>query len=116
MKPGTRVAIIEDERDLCFLLSSFLKGIGCEVVSFHSVQHFHADPGRQLSDWAIIDNNLPDGSGWELAGEWIAKRPDLKLILISANPDSPKIDQKKHVYYLFKPLGFANIQALLGAD
>ena len=109
-----KIAIVDDEKDLCFLLSSFLKGLGFEVESFHSIGQYREGVRLFKPDWAIIDNNLPDGSGWELAQSIRKEFPGLKLILISANPDAPKTEDFNS-HYLMKPIGFTHIASLIAS-
>jgi DNA-binding response OmpR family regulator len=114
LKSKSRIAIVDDEEDLCFLLSSFLQGMGFEVESFHSISQYRDQARAFNPDWAIIDNNLPDGSGWDLARSIREEFPELKLILISANPDAPRAgDARSH--YLVKPIGFTHIASLISA-
>ena len=54
--------------------------------------------------WVIIDNNLPDGLGWEKSDEILRLDENINVIKISANPDSPKTDNRCNVHYLIKPI------------
>ena len=109
----TRIVIIDDEQDLCFLLSSLLSAQGYEVSSAHSF----ADGLNALSEsrpqWLILDNDLPDAHGWEKTDEILALYPGINIIKISANPDSDRTHLQSNVHYLIKPIHVNSVSALI---
>lgn len=79
-----KVLIIDDEADFCLLLRSYFAKRKYEVYFSYSLTQ-----GLQLIDTihpdvVFLDNNLPDGSGWDMAKEIKTKFPAIELNLISA--------------------------------
>ncbi len=105
-----KVLIIDDEIDLCLLLKSYFVRKNFEVVLAHSL----ADGLQKLKlanpEVLFIDNNLPDGTGWNAIQSIIQSHPNIFINLISAyNPPTPAIpsDIKYKIYE--KPISFADL-------
>ncbi len=84
MNPKKKILIIDDEEDFCFIFKSYLLKKGCDAFVAHSL-----DAGFKLIDTVkpdvvFLDNNLPDGDGWEKAELIHHTYPSVKLNLISA--------------------------------
>lgn len=89
---GTRkkVLIIDDEVDLCLLLKTYLKRRNYDVYYSHTLKDGMMQFQQVLPDIVFLDNNLPDGFGWEKASSLLEKYPDLQVHLISAyHPTNP---------------------------
>lgn len=79
-----KIVIIDDEEDLCHLMKAFLVELDYDVFLAYTLTS-----GLQLMDdvspdIAFIDNNLPDGSGWEKMTYLRKKFPNCKINLVSA--------------------------------
>src|SRR4051812_25766837 len=109
----TKIIIIDDEQDLCFLLSSMLRTQGFEVNSYFTLRTGLAGIESLKPDWVIIDNNLPDGLGWEHTNAIKDSVPGINIINISANPDSARAGHEPHVHYLIKPIDVSSIVKLI---
>lgn len=107
------IIIIDDEPDLCFLLSAMLSSYGYRVTYHHTLQSGIEAAVAQQPDWVIVDNNLPDGLGWEGANEILKIHENTHLVKISANPDSPRTDNRYNVHYLIKPIRAQSIVDLI---
>jgi DNA-binding response OmpR family regulator len=89
------VLIIDDERDLCEVISRALKKEGFEVDCAFSL----TEARLKLTvkpDIVILDNNLPDGSGIEYLQMHPAEFMESYVILITADPSTAL--QKKAAY------------------
>jgi DNA-binding NtrC family response regulator len=79
-----KILIIDDEKDFCLLLSSYLAKNNYEVFISNSL----ADGMQSLEDVGpnivFLDNNLPDGLGWEKIEYILDHYKGIKLNLISA--------------------------------
>ncbi len=107
------IVIIDDEVDLCFLLSSMLKAQGYNTTSFYTLQSGLEGIKALQPEWVVIDNNLPDGLGWERVNDIIDTVPQVNIIKISANPDSYRARHREFVHYLIKPINANSIIALI---
>ncbi len=109
----TSVLIIDDEEDLCYLLSGLLSSQGFEVHTSFSLKSGLELLDRQQCDWIILDNDLPDGKGWENLPILQQLSPQSSFIMISANPDSTHDQMYRNVYYLIKPIHVNSITSLI---
>lgn len=107
-----RLLIIDDEVDLCFLLAKSLKKYLKEILYCHTLKDALANTKQLNPDWIILDNNLPDGKGWEHISEFKVMNPEVKIICISANPDSVVLENDS-VYKYTKPLNVDSILNLI---
>lgn len=86
MKSSGPILIVEDEKNLGITLQEYLQGIGIEGHLARSAQeareYFLKDPSVVL-----MDINLPDGNGLDLAREFRLKRQDFALLFLSAMND-----------------------------
>ncbi|MBI3980238.1 MAG: response regulator [Chloroflexi bacterium] len=81
------VLVVEDDRSMLTLLKSALEQEGYRVVAAGSVAGALAALRQESPDLAILDVNLPDGTGYDLA-ERLRARPVpayLPVILLTAN-------------------------------
>jgi DNA-binding NtrC family response regulator len=109
MPKPKKILIIDDEADFCFLLKKYLSKKNCEIFLAGTL-----DAGLELviserPDIVFLDNNLPDGFGWEKV-EYISKQiPGVKLNLISAYQHPMTVIASKNVQILEKPLNFKRL-------
>lgn len=83
------ILIVEDEANLGETLRDYLRGKSHRVEWAPTVKaalQLEAQMGREL-DIALLDINLPDGNGLELARELRRKRRDLVMVFLSARND-----------------------------
>jgi DNA-binding NtrC family response regulator len=91
MSNRKKVLIIDDEVDLCLLLKSYLNRRNYEVYYSHTLKEGMTQFQQVLPDILFLDNNLPDGTGWEKAALLLEKYPELQVHLISAyQPHTPE--------------------------
>ena len=81
-----RALIVDDETDICYLLSNILKQKNIQTVFARSL----AEADRMLQSpnffyYVFLDNNLPDGLGINQIKRWKEKFPFLHVIMITAH-------------------------------
>ena len=95
MRSNTRmkkVLIIDDEIDFCLLLKSYLSKLRYEVYYSNSLNEGVEQAKKINPSIIFLDNNLPDGLGWELAVYFLEQYPEAQLNLISAyHPELPNV-------------------------
>lgn len=79
-----KILIIDDEADYCMILKSFFQSKRQEVLVAHNLKEGIELLNTEKPGILILDNNLPDGKGWESVDEIVEKFPHLKILLISA--------------------------------
>lgn len=91
MSDKKKVLIIDDEVDLCLLLKTYLIRRNFEVYYSHTLKEGMNQFNKVMPDILFLDNNLPDGIGWEKATSLLEKYPGLQVHLISAyQPNTPQ--------------------------
>lgn len=105
--------IIDDEEDMCWILSKILESEGYETFSVQDGSSALALLGKQAIDLVLLDIRLPHMDGMQIL-ETIKKRnPDLPVIMITGygSPELAAESIKKGAFeYLPKP--FANQQVI----
>jgi two-component system, OmpR family, response regulator len=99
-----RIVIIDDEEDLCLLMKSYFDGLGYDVFLANTL-----DSGMHLlkevsPDILFLDNNLPDGLGWDQTSYVADTYPNCKINLISAFKHTPPDLSRSSIQVIEKPL------------
>lgn len=110
-----KVLIIDDETDECFLISAFLSRKNYEVKCAHTLQDGIEKLQKEKPDVLLLDNNLPDGLGWNRAEEIKQKFPSIHITLISAQERStnPVTTAETMFARLEKPISFQTLEKYL---
>ena len=86
MTPVKHVLIVDDEADICLLLSGLLRRLGYQPTCAHFLEEGRQCISRQHFDAIFLDLNLPDGVGFDLLsaikGRSVLVSP--KVVMISA--------------------------------
>lgn len=107
-----RVLIVDDEVDLCMLLKQFLTKKNYEVHIAHTLSDGINKLNVVRPDTLMLDNNLPDGMGWDLADEIHKKYPEMNITLLSAYQLAKDYKHKldSSINYLEKPISLKDIE------
>lgn len=106
-----KILILDDEEDICFLLSNFLKNKFKTVTCAYSIADFHIQNINDI-DVMIIDNNLPDGFGFDIIPSIKKTKSNIKVIAISAfdaNNERKYAIENGADLFLGKPFNFDDI-------
>jgi two-component system OmpR family response regulator len=76
--------LVDDETEICLLLSNMLRRVGADCVFAHSVEEGRQALSDTHFDLVFLDVHLPDGLGYELVPEIKAAYPTTRSIAISA--------------------------------
>ncbi len=103
-----RALIIDDEVDICRLLSSVIGKEGLQTNYANSL----ADGKNKIVDFfphiIFLDLNLPDGVGFSLIPFIRQQLPDVKIVVISAYDSAREKEFTKHEmsvdFFISKPL------------
>lgn len=111
-----KVMIVEDEKDLCLMLSYILKKQNFFPSCVNSLKEAVHQIKKFKPEILFLDNHLPDGSGSDFIGQLKKLCPLTKIIMMTAH-DSPKEIKKAFTkgadYFISKPFNTATIQKML---
>ncbi len=78
-----KVLIVDDEADICLLLSGLLRRLGYQPTCAHLLEEGRRCIDLQRFDAIFLDLNLPDGLGFDLL-PLIKQDDETKVVMISA--------------------------------
>jgi DNA-binding NtrC family response regulator len=100
------VLIIEDEEDICYLLSGILKKKNLRTSYVTSLFAAKKVLSQQNPDILFIDNHLPDGFGMDYLAQIKEEHPLTKVIMITAHntgDDKARALAEGADYFIGKP-------------
>ena len=107
-----RVLIVDDEIDLCLLLKQFLIKRNYEVYIAHTLFDGMNILNTINPDALMLDNNLPDGMGWNQIEAIQKKYPSMNITLISAYQLAKDFKREvgSTINFLEKPISLKDIE------
>lgn len=106
--------IIDDEEDICILLSSYLRKKNIETHYSLTLKEGIKKVSELKPTILFLDNNLPDGSGIDSIPQIRSFSKRLKIIVISAMSNlRDKALSNSADGFIDKPISFENIQELI---
>lgn len=108
--------VIEDDKDICALLSIFLKSHNFEVVMAHSLASAGLMFAELQPDCIFVDHRLPDGYGFGYINELKQKFPTVLIIAMTAQHSQElknSILASDNTYYLEKPFRITELNTLI---
>lgn len=113
-----KVAIIDDEADFCALVQLQCVKSGVTCRSAHTINDGLALVNDFGPDVLILDNNLPDGSGWAYVEGLLSDHPHIILHLITAKSGQEisganKTDLTGRLFLHHKPLALSKLKEIL---
>ena len=116
MSSTKSILIIDDEKDLCLLLKDYFTRKNYNVILSHTLQDGAQALTTATPDILFLDNNLPDGIGWDLAPAFAAKHPSSYIVLASAfHPDIPDMPANSRFKVLEKPISILDLDQQIEA-
>lgn len=82
------VLIVEDEKDICYLLSGILRKKNLNASYVTSINEAQKTLATQNPSILFLDNNLPDGHGMDLISQVKVAHPETKIVMITAHDTS----------------------------
>ncbi len=79
-----KALIIDDEIDICYLLSSILRTRNLQVNYVNSLTEATAALNKQEPEIIFLDNHLPDGLGVDFIIQLKQSHPNAKVVMITA--------------------------------
>ncbi|MEP6676467.1 MAG: response regulator [Ferruginibacter sp.] len=100
------VLIIDDEKDICYLLGSLFKGKKLDTAYVNTIKEAQNILKITHPDVIFLDNHLPDGLGINFIAQIKEMHPKTKVVMITAhdNPeDRDRAMQEGADYFISKP-------------
>jgi DNA-binding NtrC family response regulator len=102
-----KILIIDDETDFCIIMKGYFERKKFAVFTAHSLQEGLFCINEVKPDILFLDNNLPDGHGWQYVEQIVEKNPHLKIYLISAHQTrSSFTSTNENIVVWEKPISF----------
>jgi two-component system OmpR family response regulator len=111
-----RVLIVDDEADICLLLSGLLKRMGYQPTCANFLEEGRQRLAQQQYDAVFLDLSLPDGVGFELLSHIRMSESNTKVIMISAFDglaERKRASQEGADYFIGKPFNRKTIEQAL---
>ena len=108
-----KILIIDDEIDFCMIMQGFFTKRNYEVLTAHTLQEGLALLHEKKPEILFLDNNLPDGNGWDETRSIVEIIPQIMVYLISAHRNiSPLKGYHKNVVVWEKPISLQRLNEL----
>jgi DNA-binding response OmpR family regulator len=79
-----KILIVDDETDYCSIMKTYFEEKNYEVFLATNLAQAFQQLKQIRPDILFLDNNLPDGRGWNHISEFVKRNPGLRLFLVSA--------------------------------
>ena len=99
-----KILIVDDERDYCSIMKSYFQEKNYEVFLAGTLNEAMHYMDHNAPDILFLDNNLPDGRGWNHINDLMEKNPGLRLFLVSAYNQKPNIAVDAKITIWEKPI------------
>ena len=106
------VLVVDDEREIRNVIAAMVRAVGGNAVTAGDKIAAMDLWKAEHIDVAVIDYILPDGSGAELAGQLLAEKPSLRVILTSGMTED-NVEIPRGATFLGKPFTAAELHALI---
>jgi DNA-binding NtrC family response regulator len=108
-----KILIIDDEIDFCLIMKSYFTKRGYEVSTAYTLKEGLATYKELRPDILFLDNNLPDGNGWDAVGEAVEIIPQIRAYLVSAHRNnSPHAARHENIVIWEKPISLGMLDAI----
>lgn len=106
LRAGCKILIVDDEGDICYLLSKLFKQRNLEYDQVNTLAQAETILKEELPDIIFLDHNLPDGFGINKIEEIKQLYPEVKIVVISAHDSAStknKALKKGADFFISKP-------------
>lgn len=84
-KATCKILIVDDEGDVCYLLSKLLKQRELEFENVNTLAQAEILLKEETPDIIFLDHNLPDGLGINFIDYVKKNHPNIKIVIITAH-------------------------------
>ena len=108
--------LVDDDVGLAGMMAKLVAGRGGQVRVCHTIAAARAEVAQRSFDLAILDNRLPDGTGYEFYSHLVRACPNSVVVMITGAPElsqAVELTRNGLFDYLTKPVGADDFEALL---
>jgi len=80
-----RILIVDDESDFCLIMKKYFMRKGYDVSLAFTLQEGMEQIRDNPPNILFLDNNLPDGNGWDAVDQIVENIPQIRAYLVSAH-------------------------------
>jgi DNA-binding NtrC family response regulator len=80
-----KILIVDDETDFCMIMKKYFMKKGYNVSMAFTLKEGLALLKEIRPDILFMDNNLPDGDGWDSVNDIVELIPQIRAYLVSAH-------------------------------
>ena len=107
-----KILIVDDEADFCMIMKNYFIKKGYIVSLASTIHEGLFKLKEERPDILFLDNNLPDGNGWDSLEKIVEIIPQIRAFLISAHRNnSPLSELSKNIVVWEKPISFQVLNA-----
>ncbi len=108
-----KILIVDDETDFCMIMKMYFIKKGYDVTLAFTLKEGLALLKEIKPDILFLDNNLPDGYGWDAVEDIVEIIPQIRAYLVSAHRnDIPFSGLEKNVVIWEKPISLNILNAV----
>jgi two-component system, OmpR family, response regulator len=109
-----KIMIIDDEVDFCIIMKGYFEKRDYEIHLAYSLQKGLFLINEIKPDILFLDNNLPDGQGWQYVEQIVEKNPHLKVYLVSAHLNKSNFSSpNKNIIVWEKPISLKLLSTIV---
>jgi len=99
------ILIIDDEVDFCLIMKLYFMKKGYNVHTASTLQDGLSKLKSEQPHILFLDNNLPDGNGWDSLAQIVELIPQIRAYLVSAHRNySPLDNNNSNIVVWEKPI------------
>jgi DNA-binding NtrC family response regulator len=109
---NNRILIIDDETDFCLIMKSYFLKRKYDVSLAFTLTEGLSMIQEKKPDILFLDNNLPDGQGWDSVDDIVEKNPHMKVYLISAHQGKAHVtNTSENIIVWEKPISIEDLNS-----
>jgi FixJ family two-component response regulator len=117
MQGAPLIGVLDDEPQFCKALGRLLKTYGFEVVTFALGEDLLAARASRWPDCLLLDLHMPGLSGFQVLERLAAQHVRMPVVVVTGHDQPGNAERARAlgaVAYLLKPLGEAQLLAVIG--
>ena len=108
-----KILIVDDETDFCLIMKNFFSKKGYDVSLAYTLKEGMIILKEFRPHILFLDNNLPDGQGWDAMNEIVEIIPQVRAYLISAHRNKASFNGlDKNIMIWEKPISLSTLNSV----